>query len=59
VKLLLLVHADEGTLLVIDALDILKYANDYSTVHSMCLYRADEVCAAFAAYFEKGVQQRI
>lgn len=58
-KLVLLVHVEEGTLLVINVEDILKYATDYRTVNGMCLYTSEEVCAAFAEFFDKGVQQRI
>lgn len=58
-NLLLLVHVEDGTLLVIDSAEALKYATDYRTVTGMCLYTAEEVCTAFAEFFDKGVQQRI
>ena len=57
--LLLLVHVDEGTLLVVDSAEVLKYASEYRTVAGMCLYTSEEVCAAFAEFFDKGVQQRL
>lgn len=58
-KLVLLSHADGDTLLVVDSADLLKYANDYKVVVSLCLYSVVEVCAAFDEFVNKGVQLRI
>ena len=58
-KLSILVHETNGSLLVVDSAELLKYSNDYKEVNSLCLYKAEEVCAAFAAFIENGIQQRI
>ena len=57
-KLLLLAHADEDTLLVVHEGELLKYANDYRIVQSLCLYAPKEVCAAFELFIAKGIQLR-
>jgi len=58
-KLTLLVSEDSETLLVVHSEELLKYSDDYKEVCSLCLYKPEEVCAAFAAFIENGVQQRI
>ena len=58
-NLTLLVNENDDTLLVVHTEELLKYSGDYKEVCGLCLYKPKEVCAAFAAFFENGVQQRI
>jgi hypothetical protein len=57
-KLSILVHESNGELLVVDGAELLKYSNDHKEISSLCLYKAEEVCAAFAKFYEQGIQQR-
>lgn len=58
-NLLLLVHVEADSLLVVDSADLLKYVAEYRVIQSLCLYSPKEVCKAFAEFFDKGVQQRL